>query len=82
MYHSSTSVDTGPRLAYPRSDMLALLPTIDPFMTSVMPTPDHLYPLREIEGADEIHRSDRIVSEPLWFGRLVARVKENFRRSH
>lgn len=78
MVRSSQAVNTSPRLEYPSSELLVLIPTINPFMTPVAAAPDCLHPLRQSDTyAPEMLAQDRIVSGYRWLGRLFARRKRN-----
>lgn len=84
MVHSSQAANTSPCLGYPSSELLLLIPTINPFITQVAAAPDRLHALRETNTyAAEMLTQDRIVSDSRGFGRFFERLKRHFRpRSH
>ncbi len=84
MYHPTKTIGSGTKPGYPRSELLALLPTINPFITPVFPASDHLDPLREIDTyPPEMITQTRILSESQGLGRWFERLRESFRqRTH
>ncbi len=82
--YSSRAAETDSMPGYPRSELLALLPAINPFMTPVFPASNHLDPLGETgTQAPERISQRRLLSDSQWFGRWLKRFTERFRqRSH